>query len=73
MPLPDNERAVFKDMYHFYEQFADRPLNADTFSAAADEMAFLVQKHGNTLLAKDMFLAIYNHLGNKYEEGRDKQ
>jgi len=73
MPLPDSDRAVFADMYRFYEKFADRPLDVTAFIDAADEWAILVHKHGNTLLAKDMFRAIYDHLSNKYMEGKANQ
>lgn len=71
MALSDAERAVFADVYRFYEKFAARKMDGPAFIEAADEWAVLVNKHGNTRLAKDMFAAVYEHLGNRYKEQND--
>jgi hypothetical protein len=65
MALPEHERAVFTDLYRYYEKYAARAMTVQDFCDAAEEWAGLVHKHDNTLLAKDMFAAVYEHLGNR--------
>ena len=71
MALSQVDRAVFADMYRFYEKFAARTMDAQAFCEAADEWALLVHKHNGSLLAQDMFAAIYEHLSNRYTHERE--
>ena len=71
MPVvPASERAVFTDLYRYYEKYQPRKFDVEVFCDAAVEMAELVTKHNDSFLAKRMFGAAYEAFGDRYMEER---
>lgn len=71
--MTDANRDLFRDAYRYYEKYEATPFEPDDFASAAGEMDEYQKKHGSTLLAKDLFSAIYTHFGNRWKEERKKE
>lgn len=67
MALPEAERAIFTDLYRYYEKYQPRTFDLDTFCEAADEMALKVWDHGQSPLAKRVFSAVYEYFGDRHK------
>lgn len=70
--IPDSERAIFTDLYHYYCKYQPRQFDMDTFCEAADEAAEMVERHGQHFLAKRLFGAAYEAFGDRYKEEQDQ-
>ena len=69
MPVvPTAERAIFTDLYRYYEKYQPRKFDVEVFCDAAVEMAELVTKHNDSFLAKRLFGAAYEAFGDRYKE-----
>ncbi len=72
LAVPENERAIFTDLYRYYEKYQPKQFNLETFCAAADEVAMLVEKHHQSFLARRLFGAAYEAFGDRYKEEQDQ-
>lgn len=61
--ISEADRKVFTDLYNYYAKWHDAPYSTETFCSMADEMAVLVIQNGESQLAKDLLIAVYDHLG----------
>lgn len=68
MALPPEERAIFTDLYRYYEKYQPRQFDLHVFCEAADEMALKVQDHNQSPLAQRMFAAVYEYFGDRYKK-----
>lgn len=57
--LPDDRRAVFTDIYGYYERHWDMPDTAEAWKDAAEQMGVISTKHGNTPLVKNLLMACF--------------
>ena len=56
--LPEDRRAIFTDVYKFYESHWDMPFTVEAWEQAARDVAELVRKHdSNPLMIKLVFAA----------------
>lgn len=69
--LPDDKRAVFTDIYKFYEENWDMPDTVEAWKALAEKMKPLSEKHGGTHLVNNLMLACYQTINDDYKEVRD--
>lgn len=73
MALPDAERAIFTDLYRYYEKYQPRTFDLATFCEAADEMALKVRDHGQSPLAQRVFGAVYEYFGDRHKAIKEDQ
>ena len=60
--LPDDRRAVFTDVYQYYEAHWDMPDTAESWKNAAEQIGSISAKYGNTALAKRLLAACFDAL-----------
>lgn len=61
--LPPEIRAIWTDLYRFYETFARIGNTSEEWQRCAGAMAALLNRHGRHPLAMAMFPAVYDYLG----------
>jgi len=71
--MTDVSRDIFRDAYHYYDKYERMKMTAEDFVSAARDMADYSKKHGDTLLAIDLFSAIYTHLGERWKAERKEE
>ena len=71
--LPEDRRNIFTDAYRFYEKYWDMPDTDTAYAECAAEMAEIGNRHGNTILAKELLIAIYTAIEQENRAAREAQ
>ena len=69
--LNETERAIWTDAYRFHATFARMGNAPEDWEKCCQTMTQLVKKHNDHGLARQLFLAVYDHLSNERKTGAD--
>lgn len=69
--LPDDRRAIFADIYKFYEENWDMPDTPEAWEELARKLKPLHDKHHGSNLVKRLMFACYDAINDDYKEVRN--
>ena len=69
--LPDDRRSIFADVYGFYERHWDMPDTTEAWTEAAREMGAVSVRHGNSPLAMNLLMAVYDTIDKEFKAVRE--